>query len=299
MCEFDSLLRHQIMFTPPFSFLSRLTQALYVVIFIFVVINFPALSVWLSYQVKQWRAPIARTKLPTVQPIKSATNQNPVSPNPFSSPFSSPQTSPQTTPEATLNSTGSTSLVGYDDRLSLALSRYQLKLDSLADNQLMLPTLGQTWPIQINVEPGADLETALMQALESGVARYPGSGLPNQIGNTFILGHSSNYWWSAGRYRTTFTLLPQLIVGDPIIIKYEQQLYYYRVKHKQVIAPDKLEVLAPTKTPTLTLMTCYPIGSTKSRLIIVADLVRPINLSQTQPSSPLTALTKDRLLAPR
>lgn len=276
MCEFDSLLRHQIMFTPPFTFLSRLTQALYVVILIFVIINFPALSVWVSYQFKQWRSPIVQTKLPAVQ--------------------SSPLVSPLQSPIATAVPT---SLSGYDDRLALALSRNQLKLDQLADNQLVLPTLGQIWPIQINVDPGEDLEAALIQALESGVARYPGSGLPNQIGNTFILGHSSNYWWSAGRYRTTFTLLPQLIVGDPIIVKYEQQLYYYRVMQKQVISPDKLEVLAPTKTPTLTLMTCYPIGSTKSRLIVVADLIRPENLYQTQPSSPLTALGKDRLLAPR
>jgi len=109
------------------------------------------------------------------------------------------------------------------------------------------------------------------KALQSGVAHYKGTALPEQNSNIFIFGHSSSVL-GIGPYANIFANLNELDKGDTIVIYYKEQEFHYIVFEKKIIGNDDLSVLEPTKKEQLTLMTCWPIGSKAKRLIIKSYL---------------------------
>ncbi len=109
--------------------------------------------------------------------------------------------------------------------------------------------------------------------LNRGVAHLAGRATLGQVGNLFITGHSSDYTWHNNPYAAVFALLPKLQVGDTIEIKENGKSFVYAVNQTKVVDPNNVEVAQPTTSAVLTLMTCYPIGSTKERYIVHASLV--------------------------
>lgn len=94
------------------------------------------------------------------------------------------------------------------------------------------------------------------------------------MGNAFIFGHSSNYPWVKSDYNDIFALLDNLETGDEIIVYYNQKKYTYLVTDRAVVKPGDVKTLEsrdPNKKE-LSLMTCWPIGTTLERLIIFAEL---------------------------
>ncbi|MDP3957088.1 MAG: sortase [bacterium] len=71
-----------------------------------------------------------------------------------------------------------------------------------------------------------------------------------------------------------FYLINKLEVGDDIIVFYKKQKFTYRVAGQKTVSPESVGYLtgSPDKN-TLTLMTCWPAGTTLSRLIVVAEQV--------------------------
>lgn len=116
-------------------------------------------------------------------------------------------------------------------------------------------------------------DTEFQKLLENGVVHYPATALPGEQGNTVIFGHSSNYWFAPGSYKSVFATLGELRAGDIIDISYQDSQYRYRVKEQKVVLPHDVSVLQPTEKPQLTLITCWPVGSTAERLIITANLL--------------------------
>lgn len=113
----------------------------------------------------------------------------------------------------------------------------------------------------------------MTEQLRNGVAHYQGTALPGEIGNSVIVGHSSDFIWSEGQFKAIFALLDKLEIGDEIIVRYQTNEHRYRVTGSQVVRPTELSVLKRTPNPQLTLITCYPVGTTRSRLIIHSELV--------------------------
>lgn len=157
---------------------------------------------------------------------------------------------------------------------------------TMKDNSLYVPKIKVSAPVVWDVTGGDDLNADMLKALQRGVVRYPQTALPNQIGNVFLTGHSSNYWWEKGGYKTIFALLDRLVVGDIIYVKYNGTLYTYKVNGQKVVKPNETSVLDPTKTPTLSLMTCTPTGTSLLRRIVTASLVSPIEGLSPQPTAP-------------
>jgi len=123
---------------------------------------------------------------------------------------------------------------------------------------------------------------AIIENLRKGVVRYEGTANPGEIGNVVIVGHSSDYPWSTGSYKTIFALLDKLIIGDEIVLPYGQNRFIYKVTQTRTVKPTDLTVLQRTAEPTLTLITCYPVGTTLNRLVITAKLSEgPIGPVQT------------------
>jgi len=118
-------------------------------------------------------------------------------------------------------------------------------------------------------------EAAVQQALENGVVHYGNTPAPGQNGNVAIFGHSSNDWWEPGNYKFVFVLLDKLAPGDLVTIDYNQVRYTYQVTGSQIVDPTDVAVLNPTPTPTLTLITCSPPGTSLRRLVVTAKQVSP------------------------
>lgn len=157
-------------------------------------------------------------------------------------------------------------------------------------NWLIIPSINVSAPI---IYPTSSDNTAILEAIKSGVAHFPGSVKPGQIGNSFLTGHSSYYWWSGGKYNQVFANLSKLKVGDLVYYYYQGGEFIYKITGSKVVSPDEVKVLNSTDTPTITLMTCTPIGTNLRRLIVTGDLISsPSSLVDYQAVESLGSLPK-------
>ena len=142
------------------------------------------------------------------------------------------------------------------------------------ENRIIIPRLGKNIPLlDVNHDKQAsfaELQDVFMEELKGGVVRYPGTALPGQEGNLFIFGHSSNYPWVKSDYNDVFALLDTLQDGDEVIVYYNQKKYLYKITDRAIVKPGDVKVLNsrdPSKKE-ISLMTCWPIGTTLERMII-------------------------------
>lgn len=123
-----------------------------------------------------------------------------------------------------------------------------------------------------------DVEDKMLADLENGVSHYLKTAAPGQNGNMIVSGHSSNYIWAKGNYNHIFKDLNDLENGDIISVQTVQKngrmiTYQYRISDKFVTDPNDERIFAETPTPTLTLSTCWPLGTNLRRIIIKADII--------------------------
>jgi sortase A len=109
----------------------------------------------------------------------------------------------------------------------------------------------------------AILEGTTSRTLNVGVGHIKGTALPGEQGNIGIAGHRDTY----------FRALKNIQMGDEIRVQTATGLSRYKVNWVQIIAPDDIQVLAPSASSTLTLVTCYPfyfIGAAPKRFVVHA-----------------------------
>jgi sortase A len=110
--------------------------------------------------------------------------------------------------------------------------------------------------------------------LKKGPGHYPGTALPGEVGNVVISGHRTTYG-------APFNRLDEVRVGDPVVLESRDTWFTYRVARQQIVKPSAVEVIFPVPgdrgaTPTkklLTLTTCNPKYSAKTRLVVTAELL--------------------------
>lgn len=123
-------------------------------------------------------------------------------------------------------------------------------------------------------------ENAMLEDLKNGVNHFPKTAAPGQSGNMVISGHSSNYVWAKGNYNYIFKDLNSLAVGDLVDVRTVQKngraiVYHYKINgFKKIVSPDDPAIFENTPDSTLTLSTCWPLGTNFRRLIVKADLVK-------------------------
>jgi sortase A len=145
------------------------------------------------------------------------------------------------------------------------------------ENRIIIPKIGKNIPlVDISITKSFDfdhMENIFMTELEKGVVRYPGSAAPGEKGNAFVFGHSSNYPWMKGNYNEVFALLDNVEFGDQIIVFYNQKKFVYTVREKKIVRPGDVKALERNPEATeLSLMTCWPIGTTLKRMLVFAEL---------------------------
>lgn len=137
------------------------------------------------------------------------------------------------------------------------------------DFALVIDKIGATAPVVANVNP---LDSGIYQrALTRGVAHADGTSLPGEGGNIFLFAHSSANPTDAARFNSVFYLIHHLVPGDEIKVWYREREFVYIVSETQTVSPDRVEYLSPlTNGEQLTIMTCWPPGTTLRRLVVVA-----------------------------
>jgi len=133
---------------------------------------------------------------------------------------------------------------------------------------LLIPKIKANSKVIKNVD--ATNPKIYQSALSRGVAHASGSATPDQPGNVFIFAHSATNWYQASDYNAVFYLLNKLTVGDSLTLYYQNQPYTYSVTDKKIVSPDQIDYMKSSSRRQLTLMTCWPPGTTLNRLIIVA-----------------------------
>lgn len=134
---------------------------------------------------------------------------------------------------------------------------------------IVIPKIGANSKIVPNVDP---YNSNIYQvALTKGVAQAKGTVTPDRIGNMFLFSHSSANILEASRYNSVFYLLSKLETNDEIYIYYKGTKYKYKVTDKKIVDAKDVSYLNPkSEIRTLTLMTCWPAGTTYKRLLVIA-----------------------------
>jgi sortase A len=105
--------------------------------------------------------------------------------------------------------------------------------------------------------------------LGKAVGHLPDTPLPwQQAGNAAFAAHRDGL----------FRPLRNIRVNDEVRLVTPHGDFLYRVKKTQVVNPEDVWVLAPTKTATVTLITCYPftfVGHAPQRFVVQAERVMP------------------------
>lgn len=130
--------------------------------------------------------------------------------------------------------------------------------------------------------------------LDNGVVHYVETAHPGEIGNVFIVGHSSDYVWSKGKYKNIFALLPKLSIGDNIYISYQGKEYIYQVYNSKITSPTAIDIIEPTPDAELTLMTCWPVGTSQKRYVVQTKLISPAPVGKQTTSPSILDLPKAR-----
>jgi sortase A len=150
-------------------------------------------------------------------------------------------------------------------------------------NKLIITKLNIDVPVHFGISN--DTKT-VNDAMEHGVAHFivPGANaFPGQVGNTVITGHSAGDVYSANQYKFIFSGLERLVEGDLIYIDYNKVRYTYRMVGRKTVEPTDVASLKYNgDKKMLTLITCWPLGTSRYRLLISAEQISPT--TETNPA---------------
>ncbi len=120
------------------------------------------------------------------------------------------------------------------------------------------------------------LEEQMQVGLRFGLVEYPHSAAPGEEGALIIAGHSSppDEAAAASAYGTVFARLPELQLSDTVTVHAGGSSFLYRVRSTRIVSPTETMILAQEQgSHILKLITCYPVGTTRDRLLVVAEYV--------------------------
>lgn len=160
--------------------------------------------------------------------------------------------------------------VGYQmNQRQLGLKKEIIPLDK--NFGIVIPRIAANAKIVPNVDPFNVKDYQI--ALTRGVAHAEGTAFPNGVGNVFLFSHSSVSFYEANRYNSIFYLLDKLAVGDEIDLYYLNSKFEYSVTEKKVVDAADMKYLGNFgQEKTVTLMTCWPPGTSFKRLMVIAKL---------------------------
>ncbi|MDE3090651.1 MAG: sortase [Chloroflexota bacterium] len=122
--------------------------------------------------------------------------------------------------------------------------------------RIVISAVNIDWPV---------VEGDSWEELKQGIGHRVGSANPGERGNLILSGHDDVYG-------EPFRDLEKLNVGKDVLVYAGATTFRYIIKARRVIAPNDLSVLAPSKTPIITLITCTPYRVDTNRLVLIGEL---------------------------
>jgi sortase A len=125
-------------------------------------------------------------------------------------------------------------------------------------------------PVRVEI-PSIDVSAPVVrgddwETLKLGVGHHIGSANPGERSNMVFSAHNDIYG-------EIFRHLDQMQLEDEIIVHTQTRSYRYVVKAKRIIEPTQVEVMAPTRKPVVTLISCYPYLIDTQRIVVVGELM--------------------------
>lgn len=132
-----------------------------------------------------------------------------------------------------------------------------------------IPTPGPEQAVRIQI-PAIHVDAPVVQGdgweqLKKGVGQHIGTFNPGEEGNIVLSAHNDIFG-------EIFRDLDKLQPGDIITLFTSQRTYTYVITSSKIVEPTQVEVMAPTTTATLTLVSCYPYRVDDMRIAIIARL---------------------------
>lgn len=103
------------------------------------------------------------------------------------------------------------------------------------------------------------------EQLKQGVGQHIGTPNPGDNGNIVLTAHNDVFG-------QLFRDLDKLKPGDEVILYTEQKAFTYIIRQTQIVEPTQVEVMAPTREPVVTLISCYPYLVDNKRIVVTAYL---------------------------
>ncbi len=149
------------------------------------------------------------------------------------------------------------------------------KGEAFIEGHLSIPSIGVDAPITWSQSTE---ESEILNQLESGLIHYPGTAIPGFPGNVYITGHSSYYSWSKSSYKDILKNLNKLKLGEEIIFhlkigdNYSKKVIYEVSTEGEVVTPHDYRIFKSTKDSEVTLVTCWPLGTSWKRMMVKGKL---------------------------
>ena len=144
-----------------------------------------------------------------------------------------------------------------------------------SENKLIIPKLNIDVPLNFGVSVDD-----VMAAMNNGVVHYRingASAYPGEVGNFVVMGHSAGDVYSSNQYKFIFSGLERLEDGDIMYVHYNSVRYTYKMVGREIIWPTEVSKLViDTDKPMMTLVTCWPLGTSQKRLLISAEQISPV-----------------------
>lgn len=134
---------------------------------------------------------------------------------------------------------------------------------------LPIPTQGAEHAVRITI-PSLSVDVPVVagddwESLKKGAGHHIGSANPGERGNCVISGHNDIYG-------EVFRDLPDLNVGDEVVVHTLSASHRYVVEQTRIVEPTEVSVMDGTSTPVLTLISCYPYRVDTHRIVVIASL---------------------------
>jgi len=164
--------------------------------------------------------------------------------------------------------------------LSEQLKNYDFKFNTLPPtNRLIVPKFSVNDPIVISQYTNMDefIYKNYNEELKKWVVKYPTTPSPGQAGNTLIFWHTSEERWKYNPYGMAFANIANIQMWDLVQVVREWKLYEYRILDIQVKDPEDVDAAyqkySNKSKNYITLMWCYPIGTSKQRILVIGEQI--------------------------
>jgi sortase A len=104
-------------------------------------------------------------------------------------------------------------------------------------------------------------EGVTLATLDHGPGHWPGSALPGEVGNAVVAGHRVSH-------SKPFRYIDRLEDGDTVVFTVDGRQSVYLVTGREIVTPDRIDIVDPTPDATATLFACEPPGSTRYRYVV-------------------------------